>query len=97
MTILNRDVFARTFAEHRGERSGDVRLPDPTRPDPTRNSGYVCVSHQSVDGLLGACLDALHPSVTHANPRRARTTPHPALDAGSMPCRRRKHEILRNL
>jgi len=30
------DVFARTFGEHWGERSGDVRLPDPTRPDPTR-------------------------------------------------------------
>ena len=32
------DMFARTFGEHRGERSGDVRLPDPTRPDPIYNS-----------------------------------------------------------
>ena len=44
------DMFARTFGEHRGERSGDVRLPDPTRPDPTRYipSAGLTAWHQSV-------------------------------------------------
>ena len=46
--LPGRDMFARTFGEHRGERSGDVRLPDPTRPDPTR---YITPTAPYVVGI----------------------------------------------
>ena len=60
MITTERRMFARTFAEQRGERSAIVPLPVPTRPDPTP---IYLLPRFARWRFIGACFVAKHQSV----------------------------------